>query len=107
MTVDQARKTLLSLPNAEEKEHHGHPDFRVNNKIFATLWPADGRAVIRLPSEIAEQQERDHNDRCRIVSRSGGMGWLSMDLKGWTAKDLKPLAELAHSLIAAAKAKKR
>ena len=98
MTADQARKLFLNLPCVEEKQHHGHPDFRVNNKIFATLWPSDGRAVLRLPSAVAEQQEADRNERCRVVSR-GGMGWLSVDLKFWTVMELKPLAELAHGLI--------
>ena len=26
----------------------GHPDFRVNNKIFATLWPDEARAVVKI-----------------------------------------------------------
>ena len=105
MTTDQARKMFLSFGGAEEREHHGHPDFRVSNKIFATLWPTEDRAVLRLPPEIAEQHESQHSAKCKIVSRGGGMGWLSVDLKSWSVKEFKPLAELAHSLIPSPKKK--
>jgi hypothetical protein len=37
VTIDQARKAALSLPEAEEKNHFGKPDFRVRNKIFAVI----------------------------------------------------------------------
>ncbi len=37
MTADQFRKLVLSFPDAEERAHHDHPDFRVGGKIFATL----------------------------------------------------------------------
>ncbi len=36
MTSDAFRKLALALPNAEERAHMRHPDFRVNGKIFAT-----------------------------------------------------------------------
>jgi hypothetical protein len=29
------------MPEAEERAHMGHPDFRVKGKIFATLMPGD------------------------------------------------------------------
>ena len=27
----------------------GHPDFRIRKKIFATLWPDENRAVVKIP----------------------------------------------------------
>ena len=54
ITVATARKIILSMPEAEEHRHHGHPDFRVNNKIFATLWPTETRAVVKLA--LADQE---------------------------------------------------
>jgi hypothetical protein len=53
VTVAQARKVALSMPGAQERAHHGHPDFRVNGKIFATLWPTESRAVVKL--SLADQ----------------------------------------------------
>ena len=37
MTAAEFRRLALSLPEAEEREHMHHPDFRVGGKIFATL----------------------------------------------------------------------
>jgi hypothetical protein len=37
MTADDFRRIALSLPGAEESSHMGNPDFRVGNRIFATL----------------------------------------------------------------------
>ncbi len=41
MTIAQFRRIALSMPEAEESAHMGHPDFRVKGKIFATLFPRD------------------------------------------------------------------
>lgn len=38
VSVDEARSLALSLPEAVELDHHGRPSFRVDGKIFATLW---------------------------------------------------------------------
>jgi hypothetical protein len=38
VTTDQARAIALSLPEAVEHDHHGRPSFRVDGRIFATLW---------------------------------------------------------------------
>jgi len=42
----------LALPEAEEKSHFGKADFRVRNRIFASL-PDEGTAVVKL---LPEQQ---------------------------------------------------
>jgi hypothetical protein len=41
MTREDFRKLALALPQAEEKSHMGHPDFRVKGRIFATLPDVD------------------------------------------------------------------
>jgi hypothetical protein len=51
MTADEFRSLALSLPEAEEKEHMGHPDFRVRNKIFATLAPGEMQGMVKLTPE--------------------------------------------------------
>ena len=38
VSVDEARSLALSLPEAVELDHHGRPSFRVEGRIFATLW---------------------------------------------------------------------
>ncbi len=52
MTQNQFRKAALAFPEAIEGSHHGHPDFRVNGKIFATLgYPGSSTAVVMLGPE--------------------------------------------------------
>ena len=51
ISVDEARAIALSFPEAVEGEHMDHPDFRVRNKIFATLWPDKGPAVVFVDSD--------------------------------------------------------
>jgi len=52
MTVAEFRSLALSLPEAVERAHMGHPDFRVRGKIFATLWPGDEWGMVKLtPAE--------------------------------------------------------
>jgi hypothetical protein len=60
MTPEEFRGIALELPEATEGAHMNHPDFRVRGKIFATLWPSDGRGVVMLTPEqqkVATQAE--------------------------------------------------
>ena len=55
MTANEFRRMALSLPEAVEAAHMGHPDFRVGGKIFATLsYPRTGFGMVAL---TPEQQE--------------------------------------------------
>ncbi len=60
MKPDQFRKLALELPETEEGAHHGQADFRVGGKIFATLGPADTRAMVRLPPDIQTELLASH-----------------------------------------------
>jgi len=53
VTGDEFRSVALSLPEAAEESHMGHPDFRVGGKIFATLGPDEDWGMVKL---MAEQQ---------------------------------------------------
>ena len=54
MTPDEFRAVALSLPEASESAHQGHPDFRIGGKVFATLGPADDEdwAMVKLTPEL-------------------------------------------------------
>src|SRR5437773_10066186 len=45
ITPALVRRLALALPEAFESSHFARPDFRVHNKIFATL-PPDGQTVV-------------------------------------------------------------
>jgi hypothetical protein len=52
MTTEGFRQLALGLPGATESSHMGHPDFRVNGKIFATLhYPDENWGMVKLPPE--------------------------------------------------------
>ena len=54
-TIPDIRRAALSLPEAAEAAHMGHPDFRVRNKIFASLGVPDAAwGMVKL---TPEQQE--------------------------------------------------
>lgn len=38
VSVEQARRLALVLPETVERDHHGRPSFRVAGRIFATIW---------------------------------------------------------------------
>src|SRR5215469_12767374 len=70
MTADQFRKFVLSFEGAEELAHHGHPDFRVNGRIFCTLgYPNDTRAMVKL---TPEQQAEFVHDYPEVFSPCAG-----------------------------------
>jgi hypothetical protein len=52
VTGDAFRSLALSLPEAFESAHMGHPDFRVKGKIFATLaHPDENLGMVKLTPE--------------------------------------------------------
>ena len=54
-TIVTFRRVALGLPEATEGAHMGHPDFRVRNKIFASLGVPDADwGMVKL---TPEQQE--------------------------------------------------
>jgi hypothetical protein len=54
MTADDFRDIVLALDGAVERAHMGHPDFRANGRIFASLHSADRFGMVKLsPAEQA------------------------------------------------------
>ena len=52
MTIDEFRKMALEIPNAIERSHMNHPDFRVEGKIFASLGaPDENWGMVKLTPE--------------------------------------------------------
>ena len=55
------RRIALDLKEAVERAHHGHPDFRVGGRIFATLgFPDNKWGMVNLPREQQRSFVRDH-----------------------------------------------
>ena len=66
MTAAEARALALSFDGAIEQDHHGRPSFRVNGKIFATLW-TDEQLNVMLPGDRIERVLAEEPARCEPV----------------------------------------
>ena len=52
MSADRFRRAALALPGAVEGSHGGHPDFRVGQRIFASLfYPDKDWGMVKLTPE--------------------------------------------------------
>jgi len=61
MTAAGFRRIALALDGAVEGAHHGHADFRVGNRIFATLGYPDGsHGMVALTPEEQRAHLREH-----------------------------------------------
>ena len=72
MTINDFRRIALSMPEASEGSHMGHPDFRVGGKIFATIWPDEGWGMVALTPE--QQQDFVQDEPAMFVPVKGGWG---------------------------------
>ena len=75
--VELFRRLALQLSGAVESSHMNHPDFRLNNQIFATLsGEKKGYGVLKL---TLDQQAAFVTDQPRIFSPvQGGWGRMGM-----------------------------
>ena len=60
MTANDFRRIALGLEGAIEGAHMGHPDFRINNRIFATLKHDNEWGMVILPPEQQETFVREN-----------------------------------------------
>jgi hypothetical protein len=80
-TADDARRLALALEGAIEQDHHGRPSFRVNRRIFATLWDAEHMNVmVDEPGILSATQA--HPDVCEEVWWGKRLAAVRVDLRG-------------------------
>ena len=72
MTADDFRHIALGMKDAIESAHMGHPDFRVNNRIFATLHADDKQGMVKLPPDEQERFVREHPEVFRPENGAWG-----------------------------------
>ena len=61
MTPARFRRIALGLKDAVEQGHHGHPDFRVGGRIFATLgYPDKNWGMVNLTPDRQRAFVRDY-----------------------------------------------
>jgi len=72
MREQDFRRIALGMEGAVESAHMGHPDFRVNNRIFATLHHDRDVGMVALTPDQQEHFTRAHPDA--FAPESGAWG---------------------------------
>jgi hypothetical protein len=99
LTEGDVRRIALSMPEAQEKAHFDRPDFRVGNRIFATLWPSGDRVVVKL--SVADQAALvAMNPEIFSVNSWSHPGWTNVDLKRATRGQLRDVVQAAWRTVA-------
>src|SRR5882724_8582177 len=87
------------MPEAEELGHHDHPDFRVENKIFATLWPDEDRVVLKI--QFDDQVVWLKSSRGALSEiKWGKQRWTNVQLQHIDPKTFRELVEDAWRTVA-------
>lgn len=72
MTENGFRKIALATNGSIESAHMGHPDFRANGKIFATLHGDKKSGMVKLTPEQQQDFIREHP--AMFVPENGAWG---------------------------------
>jgi hypothetical protein len=96
----KVRELVANLAGAEESAHHGHPDFRVQKKIFATLSEKEDRAALRLTQLEARELAARQPAVFRLVSDREPYAYVSVLLEQVVEEEFADLLEEAWKLRA-------
>ena len=100
MTETIFRRLALALPGAEERSHLGKADFRVKNKIFATLLDAE-TGVVKLAPEQQEMMVDAEPDIFNPIRGGWGrQGWTRVILANADEATLKSALQTAWRNVA-------
>lgn len=109
MTPASFRKLALSLPDVVEREHMGHPDFRVGGKIFATLdYPSAGWAAVMLtPEDQGWFMKMQPKAFMPVKGKWGEQGATNVHLRHATVAQARAAISAAHETRVARSRKPR
>ena len=68
------RRVVLALEGASEGTHMGHPDFRANGRIFATLQSDMSWGMVKLTPDQQQRFVRDYPEAFKLAAGSWGLG---------------------------------
>jgi len=74
MTANDFRRIVLGMEGAIESSHMDHPDFRVGNRIFATLTHDEQLGMVSLPpGDVQQEFIRLHPSAFSMVNGAWGL----------------------------------
>ncbi|APV50341.1 hypothetical protein BWI17_11945 [Betaproteobacteria bacterium GR16-43] len=97
-----ARKILLALPDTSEGAHMGHPDFRVGNRIFASLAPGKKPVAVVKLSAANQTALLTMDPDAYSLNGWSRMGWTNVHLDKTTPTRFRTLAQESWSAVASA-----
>lgn len=91
ITVEQLRAMALALPEVEEREHMGHPDFRVRNKIVVNLAEDERTSTIKMSLDDQAALVATDPDAFSLAGGWAKYGWTTIHLDHVDADELAEL----------------
>jgi predicted DNA-binding protein (MmcQ/YjbR family) len=98
VSASRVREMVAALDGTQESMHHGHPDFRVARKIFATLNEREDHAALRIGQIEARALAARSPSVFRLVSDREPASWVSILLSDVDPEEFEDLLEAAWSL---------
>src|SRR5262245_38905789 len=72
MNAEKFRKIALGMESAIERAHMGHPDFRANGRIFATLHDDQQSGMVKLTPDQQSRFVDEHPEMFTLESGAWG-----------------------------------
>jgi hypothetical protein len=108
MTGSAFRALALALEGTEERAHMGHPDFRLNGRIFASLQDDERRGMVKItPDEQAALIEQAPGAFVPAAGAWGRQGCTMVDLPSADTGLVRGALTLAWELASAASPPRR
>ena len=102
MTAEDFRELALAHQGAVESAHMGHPDFRANGRIFATLQGDDQTGMVAVTPEEQAELLREHPQVFTPAAGAWGrQGCTLVRLREATPRVVKPAMLLAWQVVMA------
>jgi hypothetical protein len=104
MTPDDFRDIVLALEGAVEGAHMGHPDFRANGRIFASLHSQDRFGMLKVTPEEQAALLQDHPETFEPSAGAWGrQGCTNVKLATADRRAVRGAARLAWEVAMAAR----
>jgi predicted DNA-binding protein (MmcQ/YjbR family) len=100
LSAARVREIVAALADAQEGAHHGHPDFRMRSKIFATLSEREDRVALRITQVEAHALVERSPEVYRLVADREPLAWVSALLACADEPEITDLLEEAWQLRA-------
>jgi hypothetical protein len=107
MTPDEFRAIVLAHDGAVEGAHMGHPDFRANGRIFASLHSQDRFGMVKLSPDEQRVLLREHPETFEPSAGAWGrQGCTNVKLATASRPAVRAAARLAFDALVALPAPK-